>query len=312
MIVGGPVFGIRSNEKGQSDVQDWLFTLWCRLEVVPLSDDTRSLSGATPSSNIYWVVDISRTKLFQLDDAHVFVPFEVLQKDLHMTEQTYEEIVGGERVQRFKPARCSEIQINLKPGADRMAMVSKINATVQDIASKYEKASLLFSPVRVEPWEKKQEKFLGAVENEISLMTFLLGLISLVAIFLIFCILYMIVVEKTRDIGIIKSVGATSQGIAAIFLGYGAAIGTVGGVAGVLAGWGIMTWINEIHEGVSKLIGKPIWDPEVYAFDKIPDTVDPKTAAVVLAVAIASAVIGAVVPAIRAARLNPVEALRFE
>ncbi|MDB5327328.1 MAG: hypothetical protein JWM57_2897, partial [Phycisphaerales bacterium] len=62
----------------------------------------------------------------------------------------------------------------------------------------------------------------------------------------------------------------------------------------------------------SKLIGRPIWDPEVYAFDKIPDSVDPKTAAIVLAVAVASAIIGAVVPAVRAARLNPVEALRFE
>ena len=313
MIVGGPVFGIKSDAAGQSIVPDYLFNVWCRLEVVPLSDDTRSLRDATPSANVYWVVDISRTKLFQLDDQHVFVPFDVLQKDLHMGEQSYEEEIDGKRIARTKPARCSEIQINIKPGADRMAVVASVNDIVQRITDGIEsKASTMFSPIHVEPWEKKQERFLGAVENEISLMTFLLGLISLVAIFLIFCILYMIVVEKTRDIGIIKSVGATSQGIAVIFLGYGAAIGIVGGTAGLIAGWIVMTWINEIHSGVSHLIGRPIWDPEVYAFDKIPDSVDPKTAAIVLAVAVGSAIIGAVVPAVRAARLNPVEALRFE
>jgi lipoprotein-releasing system permease protein len=193
-----------------------------------------------------------------------------------------------------------------------MAVLKTINSIVQRISMEVDSATAFLSPVRVEPWEKPQEKFLSAVENEKSLLTFLLGLISLVAIFLIFCILYMIVVEKTRDIGIVKSVGATSQGIAAIFIGYGLAIGVTGGTLGLLAGWGVMTYINEIHTGVAGLIGKPIWDPEVYAFDKIPDTVDPTTAVVVLVVAVLSSVIGAVVPAVRAARLNPVEALRFE
>ena len=65
-------------------------------------------------------------------------------------------------------------------------------------------------------------------------MTFLFGIISLVAVFLIFCIFYMIVVEKTKDIGIIKSVGATAGGVAGIFLGYGLAIGIVGASLGLL------------------------------------------------------------------------------
>ena len=75
-------------------------------------------------------------------------------------------------------------------------------------------------------------------------LTILFGIISIVAIFLIFCIFFMIVVEKTRDIGIIKSVGATSFGVALIFLGYGVTIGLLGGGAGVAAGYLIVHNIN--------------------------------------------------------------------
>ena len=218
--------------------------------------------------------------------------------------------MDGKDVTMTQPARCSEIQIKLKPGVDREKVLPVIATKVNEIFATYEPNA--YAPVRVEPWEQQQAKFLGAVEHEKTLVTFLFGLISIVAIFLVFCILYMIVVEKTRDIGILKSVGATSQGVAGIFLGYGLAIGIVGGGAGLLLACAIVHWINQIHDFIAWAIGVKIWDPETYAFDKIPNTIDAPTAAIIFAVAILSAVLGAVVPAIRAARLNPVEALRFE
>jgi lipoprotein-releasing system permease protein len=137
-------------------------------------------------------------------------------------------------------------------------------------------------------------------------------MISIVAIFLIFCIFYMIVVEKTKDIGIIKSVGATSMGVAGIFLGYGTAIGIVGGLAGLGVAYLIVKNINEIHTWMGEILQLKIWDPEVYAFDVIPNTMDPKTVIIIVGVAIVSSVLGALLPAIRAARMNPVEALRWE
>jgi lipoprotein-releasing system permease protein len=164
----------------------------------------------------------------------------------------------------------------------------------------------------VETWEEVNATWIGAVEKEKGLVTFLFALISIVAIFLIFCIFYMIVVEKTRDIGIIKSVRATSQGVAGIFLGYGAAIGVVGSLLGLLLGYLIVHNINEIHTWMGKVIGVQIWNPEVYAFDTIPNTMNPNEVIVILFVAVVASVLGALVPAIRAARMNPVEALRWE
>ncbi|MCS7034650.1 MAG: FtsX-like permease family protein, partial [Phycisphaerae bacterium] len=113
-------------------------------------------------------------------------------------------------------------------------------------------------------------------------------------------------------IGIVKSVGATSTGVAQVFLGYGLAIGLTGAVLGTLAGWLIVRNINWIHEQMGRLLGFKMWDPETYAFDTIPNTINPREAAVIFIVAVISSVIGALVPAIRAARLNPVEALRWE
>lgn len=107
-------------------------------------------------------------------------------------------------------------------------------------------------------WDEqpKQAQFLNAVENEITIMMTLFGCISLVAVFMIFCIFYTIVAEKTRDIGILKSVGASAWNVAQIFLTYGAAIGFVGGGAGVIMGWTFVHYINQIHTFIAKTTGR--------------------------------------------------------
>src|SRR5438876_1278745 len=122
--------------------------------------------------------------------------------------------------------------------------------------------------------EESHAKCLGAVKKEKVLITFLFCIISIVAIFLIFCIFFMIVVEKTRDIGIIKSVGATSTGVAGIFLGYGLVIGIVGSGLGLLLAWLTVHNINELHAWLGRRLGIVIWDPQVYAFDTIPNRMD--------------------------------------
>jgi len=172
--------------------------------------------------------------------------------------------------------------------------------------------SRLWITPTIQTWREKQHVWIDAITNEKLLTVFLFSIISIVAIFLVFCIFYMIVMEKTKDIGIIKSVGATSSGVAAIFLGYGLAIGLVGSLLGLLCSYLIVHNINELHAMLGQLFGVQIWNPEVYLFDKIPNTMSWTDIAVIVPVAVVSSVLGALLPAFRAARMHPVESLRWE
>jgi len=86
----------------------------------------------------------------------------------------------------------------------------------------------------------------------------------------------------------------------------------VGAGLGLLFGWLIVHNINQLHTWMGKVLHFQMWNPEVYAFDTIPNTMDPKEVTVILTVALISAVFGALLPAARAARMHPVEALRWE
>lgn len=306
MIVGSGVVGIRRNEDGTFEGRDGLLNAWVRLTVLGVSDDASRIDEQSKTERMFWIVDDSRTKLWQYDQQTVYVPFDVLQHDLSMDEHKE----GDETI----PARTHSIQVGLKPGADPAAVAAKIQSIVDHTMLDHGVRLSGRDPVRAQAWFNTQptKDFLDAVQKEVVLVTFLFGLISIVAVFLIFCIFFMIVVEKTKDIGIVKSVGATSWGVAQIFLGYGFAIGVVGGMLGLLVGWLIVKNINLIHSKLSEWMGIQVWDAKTYAFDTIPDQLNPQTVSIIVLVAIVSSVIGAIIPAIRAARMTPVEALRWE
>jgi lipoprotein-releasing system permease protein len=171
----------------------------------------------------------------------------------------------------------------------------------------------LLTRVRVLTWEEKQADFIQAVEKEKYLVTILFGIISVVAVLLVGCIFYMIVQQKTRDIGIVKSVGATSLGVAGIFIAYGAAVGVVGGAIGTVIGVVFVHYINEIQELLAWINPRAVvWDPKVYIFDRIPNEVSFWHATVIYAVAIFASMVGSLIAARKAAKVWPVEALRYE
>ena len=164
----------------------------------------------------------------------------------------------------------------------------------------------------VRTWEQKQGPLLAAVDIESAILNVLLFLIIAVAGFGILAIFFMIVVEKTRDIGILKALGASSRGVMSIFLTYGLALGVVGSGVGVVCGLLFVRYINVIEGGISWLTGRKVFDERIYYFPSIPTEVNFWTVTWVALGSILIAVLASVLPARRAARLHPVEALRYE
>jgi lipoprotein-releasing system permease protein len=309
MIVGAGVVGIRKNQDGSTTRPPGLYQAWARLTVLGVSEESSVVDVSDKVDQVFWIVDDSRTKVWQYDSSTVYVPFDLLQRALRMDASTSTD-TAGKSMQM--PARTSDIRIALKPGADLNAAAIKIEEIVNSVMASHEMSYTGMDALRVQTWLEFNAQFISAVEKEKVLVTMLFSIISIVAIFLIFCIFYMIVVEKTKDIGIIKSVGATSSGVAGIFLGYGLAIGIVGSFLGLASGYLVIHNINWLHTKMGDLMGVQIWSPETYAFDTIPNSVDPTEVMIIMGIAVIASVLGALVPAMRAAQLQPVEALRWE
>jgi lipoprotein-releasing system permease protein len=133
-----------------------------------------------------------------------------------------------------------------------------------------------------------------------------------VAGFGILAIFSMIVVEKTRDIGVLKALGASTSGVRQIFLGYGLSLGIVGSGVGMIGGLLFVWKINVIEKWLSTVTGRKVFDDTIYYFDSIPTLVDPWTVGWIVGGALFIAVAASIWPAQRASKLRPVQALRFE
>jgi lipoprotein-releasing system permease protein len=298
MIVSSLVIGMRHDKGPEADeLRSRIYHYPITLTMVPVvGGEPISVESVQPTP--FWIVDDSHSRLWQLDNNNVYISFDEAQRDLRMTSGN-----DGD-------ARCSEVQIKATPGADLDHLRDEVMAVTDKIRSEHNIPP--WYDFKVQTWVEQQGAFIKAVKNEVVLTTVLFGIISMVAVLLIFCIFYMIVVEKTKDIGIIKSVGATGPGILSLFLGYGFAIGVIGAGLGFGVAFFLVKYINEIHAWLGRRMGIVIWSPETYQFDKIPSRMETSTVVYVLIVAVLSAVLGALLPAIRAAMMNPVDALRYE
>ncbi|MCE9544963.1 MAG: FtsX-like permease family protein [Planctomycetia bacterium] len=247
-------------------------------------------AGSPPKavSATFTVVDLYESKMSEYDSAFVFVPLKVLQEMRGMIDP------------QTRATCVTAIQIRLKPDANLDVVRDKLRAA--------------FPPelYAISSWRDKQGPILAAVSMETAILNILLFLIVAVAGFGILAIFFMIVVEKTRDIGVLKALGASSGGIMSIFLAYGVLLGTVGCGAGLAAGLAIVHYIDPIRHFLERLTGQELFDPSIYYFQQIPTIIEPVTIAWIICGALLIAVIASVLPAMRAARLHPVEALRYE
>lgn len=247
-------------------------------------------SKPTPGSDSFTVVGYFKSGMSEYDSSHVYVPLERLQFLRHLGD--------GEG-----KGAVNQVQIRVRPGTDIDVLAKNLQTALEGLRPMY---------FRVSTWEQKQGPLLAAVAVEQSILNILLFFIIAVAGFGILAIFAMIVVEKTRDIGVLKALGASSNGVRGIFLGYGLSLGIVGSGVGMLGGLVFVRYINEIEGWLSRITGRKVFDDTIYYFDSIPTLIEPATVAWIVGGALFIAVVASIWPAHRASRLRPVQALRFE
>jgi lipoprotein-releasing system permease protein len=154
--------------------------------------------------------------------------------------------------------------------------------------------------------------FTNEIRKQLGVMQLIMGLICLVTALLVFVTLFMIVMQKRRDMGIIRSLGSSRSGLAMLFMYYGLSIGVVGTALGFLLGVTATRNINLLEALLTRLLGFKVWKSGVYMFSHIPDEVAWHSVGWILVAGVGTAMLGALLPALRAARLRPVENLRYE
>ncbi len=169
-----------------------------------------------------------------------------------------------------------------------------------------------FGPQTVKTWKEQRSGLLQAVKAERGLTTILLFLVIVVAGFMLLAVLSLMVLEKRRDIGIIRSLGGTVKGVAGIFLTEGLIIGTIGSLMGFVLGYLVVMNLNPIAGFIEWLTGWHPFPQDVYILDKIPAVWNTETALLIGVTTVCMSFVFSIVPAVRAARMEPVEAIRYE
>jgi lipoprotein-releasing system permease protein len=238
--------------------------------------------GTIPSIVSFRVVAIFQTGMAQYDSSFVFLPLAAAQ---NLFQQT---------------GAATQIQVYVTdPDHD-----DAIKQNIHDI--------LASTPVNIQDWRQNNDSFLAAVQVEGNVMFLILTLIIIVAAFNVISSLIMMVKDKARDIAILRTMGATSGAILRIFLMCGASVGILGTLIGFVLGTVFCAYIEQIREFVQKFSNTPIFDPTVYYLEQLPAKLDWHQVTEVILMSFALSLLATIYPSWRAAKIDPIEALRRE
>ena len=237
--------------------------------------------GVTPRQKQYTVAGTFKVGMSEYDQSVIFMPLAEAQTYFNRGNG-----VTGIEVMVDDPDRVNEL---------RPRILSVVGETS-----------------RLVDWQQVNKTFFDALQVESAVMFFILSLIVLVAGFNIISGMIMMVKDKTRDIAILRTMGATSGTILRVFLMSGSAIGIVGTLIGFLLGVLFCTYIEEIRQFMIWLTGFNLFPSELYFLSRLPAKMDVGQVTLVLVTSLTLSILATVYPSWRAAKLDPVDALRYE
>jgi lipoprotein-releasing system permease protein len=237
--------------------------------------------GTSPRVKPYPVVAIFEIGMSEYDSTYVFMPLSEAQLYFNSPDA----------------AQAIEVYLN---DPDQVAA---FRPKVEEAAKR---------PVFTTDWRMRNVTFFNALQVERNVMFTILLLIVLVAALNIISGLIMLVKDKGRDIAILRTMGATRGAILRVFFITGASIGTVGTLVGLGLGAIICANIERLKEFVTWITRTEVFSPELYFLSTLPADMDPRETVAIVVMALALSYLATLYPAWRAARLDPVEALRYE
>ncbi len=237
--------------------------------------------GMMPKMKRFRVKGIFYSGMYEFDNTMAYVSLESAQKFFSM----------GDRVTGI------EIKTN---------DIYKVKEVGREIRRK------MGFPFWTKDWMEMNRNLFSALRLEKIAMFIILVLIVLVAAFNIISSLIMVVMEKNKDIAILKSMGASSKSILKIFTIEGGVIGVVGTILGTILGLGAAFNLEKITDFVERLFGFKILSSDVYYIDKLPSQVNPVDVILIVLTAVLISLLATLYPAWRASKLDPAEALRYE
>lgn len=237
--------------------------------------------GTTPRIKVYKIAAVFEIGMSEYDSAFVFMPLPESQAYFNKNGD-----VTAIEVYTDNPDNMDHFRAAVHAAAER--------------------------PIYIVDWRQRNATFFNALQVERNVMFLILTLIVVVAAFNIISGLNMLVKDKGRDIGILRTMGATRGAIMRIFLVTGAAIGVVGTLAGFALGLVVCLNVEEIRQFISWLTATELFSPELYYLSRLPAEMNAGETATVVIMALILSFLAPLYPSWRAARLDPVEALRYE
>jgi lipoprotein-releasing system permease protein len=241
----------------------------------------------------FTITDVVQTGVYEFDQSFVYVPIEALSALLYPDK---------------KP--CADaIQIRLAKGADEEVTMAMIRGAWMNFAKdRFNWAG----GATVESSRKMQSRLIGEYRKQLNMLMLIFGIVSFGVVLLVFCIFYLIVMTRQKDIAVVKSCGASNGSVAAMYLLFGIVNGVAGATMGAALGWLVTRNIERVEKGLTAMTGLKVWKASTYLFSKIPNEVNWTWAGWICLAAMLAAVVGALIPAIAAARVRPVKLLRYE
>jgi lipoprotein-releasing system permease protein len=237
--------------------------------------------GTVPRIKTYTVVATFNVGMYQYDSSFIYMPLEAAQTFFRL------------------PNAVTKLEVMIDKPDNSFAIA-------RDLRAKRIKG------VYMVEWQRTNASFFNALQVERNVMFLILALIILVAAFNIISSLIMLVKDKGSDIAILRTMGATRGSVMRVFFMTGAAIGVTGTLAGLGLGLLFCWRIDDIKAGLESLLKRDLFSAEIYFLSQLPAIVDPIEVTQVVLMALALSFLATIYPSWRAARLDPVEALRYE